>query len=105
VFIDGEKALTLRGEHIASEFHALVERYIEQRYGAAARQPLTPSRPEACMPRRRAPGRGPVPTCPSRPTLFCKHLMAEPLKAVKGMNDILPPESARWEWLEDTSAR
>lgn len=27
--------------------------------------------------------------------------MAEPLKAVKGMNDILPPESARWEWLED----
>lgn len=26
--------------------------------------------------------------------------MAEPLKAVKGMNDILPPESARWEWLE-----
>jgi histidyl-tRNA synthetase len=28
--------------------------------------------------------------------------MAEPLQAVKGMNDILPPESARWEWLEDT---
>jgi len=27
--------------------------------------------------------------------------MAEPLKAVKGMNDILPPDSARWEWLED----
>jgi histidyl-tRNA synthetase len=27
--------------------------------------------------------------------------MAEPLKAIKGMNDILPPESARWEWLED----
>ncbi len=26
--------------------------------------------------------------------------MAESLKAVKGMNDILPPESARWEWLE-----
>jgi histidyl-tRNA synthetase len=26
--------------------------------------------------------------------------MAEPLKAVKGMNDILPPESARWEWFE-----
>ena len=25
-----------------------------------------------------------------------------PLQAVKGMNDILPPESARWEWLEDT---
>ena len=27
--------------------------------------------------------------------------MAEPLKAVKGMNDILPPESARWEWVEE----
>lgn len=26
--------------------------------------------------------------------------MAEKLNAVKGMNDILPPESARWEWLE-----
>ena len=26
--------------------------------------------------------------------------MAESLRAVKGMNDILPPESARWEWLE-----
>lgn len=28
--------------------------------------------------------------------------MAEKLNAVKGMNDILPPESARWEWLEST---
>ncbi len=27
--------------------------------------------------------------------------MAEKLTAVKGMNDILPPDSARWEWLED----
>jgi histidyl-tRNA synthetase len=27
--------------------------------------------------------------------------MAETLQAVKGMNDILPPESRRWEWLED----
>ena len=26
---------------------------------------------------------------------------AEALQAVKGMNDILPPESARWEWFED----
>ena len=25
-----------------------------------------------------------------------------PLRAVKGMNDILPPESARWEWFENT---
>ena len=35
VFIDGQKALTLRGENIASEFHALVENYIEKRFGAS----------------------------------------------------------------------
>ncbi len=35
VFIDGEKALTLRGEGIAQEFQALVERYIEKRFGGA----------------------------------------------------------------------
>jgi (E)-4-hydroxy-3-methylbut-2-enyl-diphosphate synthase len=34
VFIDGEKALTLRGEGIAGEFHKLVESYIERRYGS-----------------------------------------------------------------------
>ena len=28
-------------------------------------------------------------------------MMAEKLTAVKGMNDILPPDSARWEWLEE----
>ena len=33
VYIDGQKAVTLRGEHIAQEFHQLVERYIEQRFG------------------------------------------------------------------------
>ena len=32
VFIDGEKALTLRGDNIVREFHALVERYVEKRY-------------------------------------------------------------------------
>ena len=34
VFIDGQKALTLRGEHIADEFHKLVESYIERRFGS-----------------------------------------------------------------------
>jgi (E)-4-hydroxy-3-methylbut-2-enyl-diphosphate synthase len=34
VFIDGEKALTLRGEGIAQEFHKIVESYIERRFGA-----------------------------------------------------------------------
>ncbi len=36
VFIDGEKAMTLRGEHIAQEFHAIVERYIAERFGAVS---------------------------------------------------------------------
>jgi (E)-4-hydroxy-3-methylbut-2-enyl-diphosphate synthase len=36
VFIDGEKALTLRGDHIAAEFQALVEGYIERRYSIAS---------------------------------------------------------------------
>jgi (E)-4-hydroxy-3-methylbut-2-enyl-diphosphate synthase len=34
VFIDGEKAMTLRGEGIAQEFHKIVEDYIERRFGA-----------------------------------------------------------------------
>lgn len=32
VFVDGEKKLTLRGENIASEFVALIDAYVEQRY-------------------------------------------------------------------------
>jgi (E)-4-hydroxy-3-methylbut-2-enyl-diphosphate synthase len=34
VFIDGEKAMTLRGDGIAQEFHSIVESYIERRFGA-----------------------------------------------------------------------
>ena len=33
VYIDGEKCLTLRGDNIAREFHAIVENYIEKRFG------------------------------------------------------------------------
>jgi (E)-4-hydroxy-3-methylbut-2-enyl-diphosphate synthase len=33
VFIDGQKAMTLRGENIANEFHQIVENYIEKRFG------------------------------------------------------------------------
>jgi (E)-4-hydroxy-3-methylbut-2-enyl-diphosphate synthase len=33
VFIDGEKALTLRGERIAEEFQQIVQGYIERRFG------------------------------------------------------------------------
>lgn len=36
VFIDGEKAMTLRGDNIAEEFHAIVDQYVQRRYGAAA---------------------------------------------------------------------
>jgi (E)-4-hydroxy-3-methylbut-2-enyl-diphosphate synthase len=35
VFIDGEKRLTLRGEHIAQEFQVIVENYIRNRFGVA----------------------------------------------------------------------
>ncbi len=34
VFIDGEKAMTLRGEGIAQEFHKIVESYIERRFSS-----------------------------------------------------------------------
>ena len=36
VFIDGEKALTLRGENIAQEFVALIDGYVEKRYARKA---------------------------------------------------------------------
>jgi (E)-4-hydroxy-3-methylbut-2-enyl-diphosphate synthase len=35
VFIDGHKAMTLRGEGIADEFHKIVEDYIERRFGSS----------------------------------------------------------------------
>ncbi|WP_375458995.1 flavodoxin-dependent (E)-4-hydroxy-3-methylbut-2-enyl-diphosphate synthase [uncultured Enterovirga sp.] len=37
IFIDGQKAMTLRGPAIAQDFKALVGQYIERRYGAGAR--------------------------------------------------------------------
>jgi (E)-4-hydroxy-3-methylbut-2-enyl-diphosphate synthase len=36
VFIDGEKALTLRGAGIATEFQQIVDNYIEKRFGSRA---------------------------------------------------------------------
>ena len=38
VFIDGQKAMTLRGAGIADEFKTLVAEYIQRRYGEAGRQ-------------------------------------------------------------------
>lgn len=32
VFIDGKKSVTLRGEHIAEEFQAIVENYVQEKY-------------------------------------------------------------------------
>ena len=36
VFIDGEKVLTLRGEHIAKEFREILDDYVQRRYGDRA---------------------------------------------------------------------
>jgi len=35
VYIDGVKTITLKGDHIAQEFQALVERYVQTHYTAA----------------------------------------------------------------------
>ena len=35
VFVDGERTVTLKGDHIAREFQAIVQDYVERRYGAA----------------------------------------------------------------------
>ena len=36
VFIDGEKAVTLRGDNIAKEFHDIVENYVHKKYAVKA---------------------------------------------------------------------
>ena len=36
VFVDGEKTVTLRGENIATEFVALIDAYVERKYGTHA---------------------------------------------------------------------
>jgi (E)-4-hydroxy-3-methylbut-2-enyl-diphosphate synthase len=36
VFIDGHKALTLRGDNIAKEFHDIVDNYIQKKYAVCA---------------------------------------------------------------------
>ncbi len=42
VFIDGKKAMTLRGPNIAAEFKVIVEDYIERRFGVGAKREATP---------------------------------------------------------------
>ena len=36
VFVDGERTVTLKGDHIAQEFQAIVENYVHRRYGGFA---------------------------------------------------------------------
>jgi len=40
VFIDGEKRVTLRGDNIAAEFKAILNDYVERRYGSVGRIPV-----------------------------------------------------------------
>ena len=39
VYVDGEKTVTLKGERIAEDFQALVEDYVERRYGEGSTTP------------------------------------------------------------------
>ena len=38
VYIDGEKAVTLKGERIAEQFQTLVDEYVARRFGATTSQ-------------------------------------------------------------------
>jgi (E)-4-hydroxy-3-methylbut-2-enyl-diphosphate synthase len=38
VYVDGEKTVTLKGERIAEQFQAIVERYVRERYAPGARR-------------------------------------------------------------------
>ena len=89
VFIDGEKAMTLRGEGIAARVPRASSKTTSS--GASARDCSALTLPPRRSARRLA---RPAKRLTDAP-------MAEPIQAVKGMNDILPPESARWEWFED----
>ncbi len=39
VFVDGERTVTLKGDRIAEEFHAIVQNYVSRRYGIPATEP------------------------------------------------------------------
>ncbi|MGH8745436.1 MAG: flavodoxin-dependent (E)-4-hydroxy-3-methylbut-2-enyl-diphosphate synthase, partial [Burkholderiales bacterium] len=38
VYVDGEKTVTLKGEHIAEEFQDLVENYVRENFGPGSRR-------------------------------------------------------------------
>src|SRR3546814_5596827 len=64
VFIDGQKSVTLRGENIAREFVALVDDYVERRYGHAAEPACPPPPPPFDSAVRTRPPRPPAPAPP-----------------------------------------
>jgi len=44
VYVDGQKTVTLKGDHIAEEFQAIVERYVSNTYGSGTQpQPVSQS--------------------------------------------------------------
>jgi (E)-4-hydroxy-3-methylbut-2-enyl-diphosphate synthase len=45
VFVDGVKTVTLKGDNIAEEFQRIVDRYVRERYGAAAPAAVTARQP------------------------------------------------------------
>lgn len=42
VFVDGEKTVTLKGDHIAREFQAIVEDYVQKNYVAGGKLHVSP---------------------------------------------------------------
>ena len=49
VFIDGEKAVTLKGDRIAEEFHALVDEYVAKNYAPGAVRKATSRKKEIAI--------------------------------------------------------
>jgi (E)-4-hydroxy-3-methylbut-2-enyl-diphosphate synthase len=43
VFVDGERTVTLKGDHIADEFQAIVDAYVVRRYGAQLKPTAQPT--------------------------------------------------------------
>jgi (E)-4-hydroxy-3-methylbut-2-enyl-diphosphate synthase len=42
VFVDGEKTVTLKGDHIAKEFQAIVENYVQKNYAEGGKLRVSP---------------------------------------------------------------
>ena len=81
VFVDGERTVTLKGDHIAEEFQAIVEDYVARRYGARLSLKVRVGSLRA----------------PAGAGRMIKMTQAfQKVAAIRGMNDLLPGASARW---------